>query len=641
VLAVVGAATAVSLYTFWRVDRVQENVAAVNQFYVPVLKHLNLLSGKWVVYQRSFEQSVAFRRWGTKTAVDRGSQLKLRKVVEADVAEIAARLDSAAAQGRVLPEGPDLHAWLDRLAQTSEREALTAAEIASLVHMKRYAEAAGAYSRARQEHLQLTQGLAQLSRALESRLAGLQLSTEEELRKSQSVMLLLLTASVLFSLVILVWLRRWVRPIQAWTRIAQRIAREGLHRGLELPRVARGMPAELALLTREFNRVVITLLERTGTVQSQKTKLESLNASLKETNEKLRKQGVLNERIIEAVPPGLLVINGEGVVEQFNDRYCELFGNERALVLGNTAADVLASSWPREKVSEWLTAPGARHVTRQRLGERLFDIRIQPLQAGEGRLLLFEDVTRLAEAEEKLEHARKLVLAGDLSAQVAHEVRNPLNSMALQLEMLSEDLAALPGLESASARATGLGEQVQRLERITRRYLDWNAGVSAGREPVDLHAVIERCVSFLGAEIQAAQVRLELKLNAAPSTILGDADGLGQVLMNLIRNSLEALREEEGPREITIETEIDGEVVQARVSDSGPGVAARVRERLFEPFVTDKAAGNGLGLSVSRQICIEHGGELRHVAGEAGASFEFSLPLKALSEEAPDANPRR
>lgn len=642
VIAMITAVAAVSVYTFWRVERVQANVELVNQFYVPLLKHLNLLSGKWSAYQRSYEQAVGFRRWGTKGFEPNAPKLYLRKMVEGNLAEMG-RIVERVRPAREVPERARLETWLNDLGALAEREQARVVEIAGLVKAKHYGDAAAQYGRARQEHLNISQGLITLNREVEGRVALLQLATEEELRNSQGVMLVLLGISLLFSVVVLFRLRRWLLPIVAWTRVAQEIALKGVHslgREIRFPQVTRSMPPEIALLTREFTRMGMTVLERERTIQSQKEKLESLNGHLKDQNVTLRKLGGLNERVLNSMSSGLLVIGADGRVEQFNDKYCELFGVARGRVLGLEARELLVA-WPKELVSAWLNSDEPLHFTRLERGNRVFDVRVQQLPAQGGHLIVFEDVTELVEAEKKVEHARRLVLAGDLSAQVAHEVRNPLNSMSLQLELLEEDVAETVAEDKRAAVAARVGavaEQVQRLERITRRYLDVKrTGATVARDAVDLHGVIEKCLAFLSGELQAARIRVELDFKAPDAVVGGDADALSQVVFNLVRNAIDALRATaDAGRVLTIRTWLENGRVAVSVRDTGPGVSAAVRSRLFEPFVTDKAAGHGLGLSVSRQICIEHGGELRLLESEGGAEFEFMIASKEGGVDAPN-----
>ncbi|MEW6057499.1 MAG: ATP-binding protein [Bdellovibrionota bacterium] len=642
IVAIILAVSAGSFYTVWRIESVQKNVELLNQFYVPALKHLNLLGGKWSAYQRAFEQYVGFRKWGLITHEHLGPKLHLRKMVEGNLTDLN-RLLEQLPQTHSVPEKAAIQNWNDDLARLAEGEPVMLATISTTVKMKRYSEAAEAYAKARQDHLRLSQNLSNLTREIENRVTLLQLTTEQELRSSQSMMIVLLGFSLVFSIIVFFRVRQWIMPIAEWTKVAQEIALKGLHRDVEFPRITKDHPPELSLLTREFTRMGMTVLERERTIHQQKDKLESLNHHLKDQNEMLRRLGSLNERILNSMSSALLVLNANGQVEQFNDRFCDLFGVERGQLLGKKAHQVL-SAWPEPKVQDWLEATDPLSSQREVLGRKVFHVQIQPLYDGQGKLLSFEDITFRVEAEERLEHAKKLILAGNLSSQVAHEVRNPLNSMSLQLEMLREDLGGITQgsqqKHAVESRVDAIDEQVQRLDRITQRYLDVRALQVERSEKVELHQLIERSIAFLSREIQAAGVQVELNLSAENAVIGADRDALAQVLFNLIRNSIEAMRDKKGDRRLTLTSFERNEALFLRIEDTGGGVSSEVRGRLFEPFVTTKVSGHGLGLTVSRQICLQHGGKLDYVdsvdSSHGGAIFEVSIPL-AKKEDQPHA----
>jgi len=331
----------------------------------------------------------------------------------------------------------------------------------------------------------------------------------------------------------------------------------------------------------------------------------------------------------------LLVVGADGRVEQFNERYCEIFKITRSYLLGSSAKEALAL-WPADYIAKWLHAKESLHEPRLHVSldqtvERIFDVRITLLNSSGGRLFVFDDITGLVEAEVKLAHAQKLALAGNLSAQVAHEVRNPLNSMSLQLEMLEEDFECLPvsaNRKETAARIQAVREQISRLDRITRRYLDvgqrsMNSGVA--HTSIDLCALVENAVSFLNAEIQSAQIQCTLDLPQTTIPVVADGDGMAEVVFNLVRNAIEALKSHTGPKQIRVSGRANDGLASIKIEDTGPGLSEKVQAQLFEPFVTDRANGHGLGLSVSRQICIAHGGDLRWLGGSA---FEFSVPVQ-------------
>lgn len=657
VIATIVVAAVTTIYTVWRLDRVKANLELINQVYVPVLKHLNSLDGKWSAYQKNYEQVVSFRKWGNQHSDRSVPKLHLRKMVEGSLKEVSRLLERMQWTLSQPETSTQIKVLMEQISALADREPFDMAEIASLVKIKHYDEAAKIYSHARQSHLAISQSLTSVSHDVEDQVRLLQFSTDEELRNFEAVFTILLLASLLLSVFILFRLRQWLVPVMNLTKVSQEISLKGIQGSVEFPIVNRNMPDEVQLLTREFSRMGMTVLERERTIVQQKSKLEGLNQSLKDQNEMLRKLGGLNERILNSMTSGLLVIStaksGNHVVEQANEQYCELFGGTRNELLGADASQVLShwrlfvapdskmlGSWPNI-VECWLNTSENLEMRRLQLYGRIFNVRCHQLSTHQGRLLLFEDVTHIVAAEAKLEHARKLVLAGNMSSQVAHEVRNPLNSMSIQLEMLEEDLASQ---DSLRAKVSAISEQVQRLERITERYLEVRSLDRAQRnqirKTVDLHQIIEKCIEFLASELQAAQIVVNLDCLAKQTHIFADADALSQVIFNLIRNSIEALQDQDEvkARWIKISTRDSAALGCAlvRVTDSGPGIKQELASRIFEPFVTDKVTGHGLGLSVSRQICIEHGGELKYLAeealrdGEIGATFEFSVPTQNI-----------
>ncbi len=622
----------VFLYTWYQIDQIHENLEIINQIYIPTLKHFNQLSGKWTSYQRSFEQFVSFRKWGSKNLELGTPKLYLKKAVEPHILELNKILLKTSYKTEELNP---LKIWLENYSTYLNQERISLAEIASLVKIKQLNEAALAYSKVRQQQITLTQDFKKINQTLENQLLSLQLLSQKELHRSQGIILLLLVSTLFFSFLVLIRIRQWFLPVFEWTSVAQEIAIHGIHAHVCFPKTTRWMPQPLALLTHEFSRMAKTILEREKTIQNQNSNLELLNESFKEQNEKLLKLGSLNERVLNSITSALLVIkkdsNGKKIVEQFNDRFCELFDFKRSQLFGVLAEEAL-SAWPQDVVQAWFLAECPLHWNKIPLQRpmskncKVFDIQLQLLSNLNGWLFLFEDITPLVEAEEKLAHAKKLVMASQMSTQVAHEVRNPLNALSLELEMLEEDL--IKNNPEAIKRVSVLLEQIQRLDRITQRYLSVEPYLKKQQIKVEIHELLENCLRYLNPEVQSRKIQCLFNFNASKYIVLGDVDALSQVFFNLIRNACEAMSAvHESSRVLTITTGIESKNISVQFLDTGPGVSPHVQKNLFEPFVTNKITGHGMGLSLSRQICLEHGGELKCIPSIKGALFEVSLPL--------------
>jgi two-component system NtrC family sensor kinase len=259
----------------------------------------------------------------------------------------------------------------------------------------------------------------------------------------------------------------------------------------------------------------------------------------------------------------------------------------------------------------------------------------------------------LREANEKRLQAERLAAVGRMAAHVTHEVRNPLSSMALNAEMLGDELDALgePGSESRRL-VRSIQREIDRLTRLTEEYLRVARLPTPRLQREDLGALVEETLLFVAQEMSVAGVGLGKVLEEGVPAVQADESQLRQAMLNLLRNAREAmeLAGVAAPRVVVrVTARAEGGVAGAAVcvSDSGPGLSDEARAHLFELFFTTKARGSGLGLSLSREIAIAHGGSLHaERAAEAdggGARFVLWLPAatgEGIPEGASDAEGR-
>ena len=251
-------------------------------------------------------------------------------------------------------------------------------------------------------------------------------------------------------------------------------------------------------------------------------------------------------------------------------------------------------------------------------------------------VVLVEDVTEQRALESQLIQSEKLAAVGQLVSGVAHEINNPLTSIAGLAEFLQERVGP------ASAEAEHLRvihEQAERAGRIVRNLLTFARKTTPGDALVDLSDTIGRSALLLGYELHLHGTEMVQDRMDEPLPVRGNGDELQQVLLNLITNAGHALRAlpPGQRRRVTLICAREGERVVVRVRDTGPGVPAELVPQLFTPFFTTKepGEGTGLGLSLSFRIIESHGGRLAYqpVAG-GGAEFWFSLPLATGEREA-------
>jgi signal transduction histidine kinase len=240
-------------------------------------------------------------------------------------------------------------------------------------------------------------------------------------------------------------------------------------------------------------------------------------------------------------------------------------------------------------------------------------------------------VDQLQQREREVLRAEQLAAVGQVAAGVAHELRNPLTSVKMLVQ------TGLEGDPPTGLAADDLGiieHEVRRMEQCIQLFLDFARPPRAERRSSDLVAVLRRAAALVEGRARRQKVTLVALLRDEPVFLQIDPEQVHQVAVNLLLNALDAL-----PRGGTVWIELDcpadgagkengrSGFVEVRVRDTGPGIAPRIRRRLFEPFVSSKETGLGLGLSISKRLIEAHGGVIRgEDAQEGGAQFTFRLP---------------
>lgn len=235
----------------------------------------------------------------------------------------------------------------------------------------------------------------------------------------------------------------------------------------------------------------------------------------------------------------------------------------------------------------------------------------------------------LAQQREDLRRAERLAAVGRISAQIAHEIRNPLNAMNLNAELLAEELHDLkePPKE-ALALIAAIGREVDRLDAVAEGYLRFARPPRGSFSPLDVSEVLGGLLDFLSPELTDARVEVRRELSADLPAVRADEAQLRAVFLNLLRNSREAMP---NGGLVTARTSREGNGILVEVSDTGGGIPAGDLTRIFEPFYSTKERGTGLGLAFAREVVMEHGGTIR-CESAVGRGTTFTIRLPAATE---------
>jgi len=344
----------------------------------------------------------------------------------------------------------------------------------------------------------------------------------------------------------------------------------------------------------------------------------------------------LNQVIIDSIQSGLMTTDGDGRILYVNAFGERILGRPAANVRGAGVREVFGSQLlgPSElRARSALRALARLGVSYVRPDGRMLQlgVSVTPLaskEAARGHLIVFQDLTEIRRLEQEVRTKEKLAAVGEMAAQLAHEIRNPLGSIRGSAQVLMGE----PALGEEQGHLLDIiSRESKRLSDTLNQFLYQARPQQPPADPVDLRPIVESALTLLrnGSEVRQDHV-VSFRTDEGPHLCLADPDQISQVLWNLARNALEAMPN--GGR-LDVSLLVRGGDVVLTVRDQGRGIASEDQRQIFEPFRAPGATGTGLGLSIVYRIVREHGGDISvRSAPQQGTEFEVRLPRVALPE---------
>jgi len=369
----------------------------------------------------------------------------------------------------------------------------------------------------------------------------------------------------------------------------------------------------------------------------------------KNADQSLREREARLRSILETSPDAIIMIDERGTIESFNAAASRLFDYPAHDVLGKNVNTLMPEPYRAEhdgylshyqKTGEKRVIGIGRIVVGRRRDGSTFpmELAVGEITVGMRRLFtgFIRDITERQEADRnfrelqsELLHVSRLSSLGEMSAALAHELNQPLTAMANYINAARRTMESIPHAQTEKAREflNKAASQTLRAGEIIRRLRDFMEKGETDKCPENLNAVVEEAMTL--AVVGAAEAGIKVIIDAAADLpeVMMDKIQIQQVVLNLIRNSIDAMQAA-SERVLTVVTMRDGGFTNVIVSDTGPGLDPEVAARLFQPFVTTKEQGMGIGLSVCRSIIEAHGGEISATPNSnGGVAFKFSLPV--------------
>jgi PAS domain S-box-containing protein len=353
----------------------------------------------------------------------------------------------------------------------------------------------------------------------------------------------------------------------------------------------------------------------------------------------------LMRNILESIPTGVLTLDSRGAVTSLNSAAERMLGLRASIVVGRPVDDAFQGApdlgaWIRsalagerllQETDLTLTVDWSRRVTFRASASELRN------ETGrtDGLVILLRDITEVSRLELQLRRADKLAALGTLAAGVAHEVKNPLHALGLNLHLLAGELgASRPSQTEVKGYLDILRSEVQRIHRIVENFLRFSKPSIPEVTPLDLNPFLERILSLVAFEAADHGVTIETQVGPGLDSVPGDEGQLSQVFLNLVINALQAMP---SGGALSVVTQAQNGCAEVSVKDTGEGIPRDVLPHVFDPYFTTRPGGVGLGLVIAHRIVEGHHGTI-DVVSEAGkgATMTVRLPLIGVAPSGGD-----
>ena len=352
-------------------------------------------------------------------------------------------------------------------------------------------------------------------------------------------------------------------------------------------------------------------------------------------------QGELSESILHHLDTGVIVVNLEGVTTLVNAAAAELIDAEETVLIGQPVQQVM----PESLVAPLLDTLAEQkyvqhHETTLHLPSGLvlpLEYSTAPLYAKSGRLagacLMLHDLSHVIETEAEKRRNERLPSIGAFVSGITHEIKNSLVAIKALAELLPEQYDDEDFRQTFSRIAL---YEVERIDNLVKRLRNFGAAAPSQRRCISILEPLHETLALLSGELTRRCITLDYKNEFSPPAIIGDADQLKQVFLNLCLNSIEAMQQG-GVLRVSLGTDTSGDAqprhILIHISDTGPGLPQTDLRRIFDPFVTTKTYGSGLGLAICKAIIEHHNGTIHAMNCSHGSGAQFIVRLPVDSQE--------
>ncbi|MCX8065814.1 MAG: ATP-binding protein [Candidatus Hydrogenedentes bacterium] len=348
-------------------------------------------------------------------------------------------------------------------------------------------------------------------------------------------------------------------------------------------------------------------------------KVAELDRELKEKNQQLATTTEYLTNLLESISDGVIAIDLNGKISIFNRSAQQILGYSLEEVVGKHFEKVFGRTFlpnTRSLKPNKLKAKSGRMIPIAEKNSNIVNTEGTPI----GIVKVFQDLTEILELKSSIQQKETLALIGEMSATVAHEIRNPLGGIRGFASLLAKDI---PTTDTKYKYVEKIIQGIQTLEKIVNDLLEYTRPLEIHYNQINLFKTIQESIEILNPDKR--RISIDIK---CPKTIeiLGDENKLKQVLRNIFTNSIQSIKNK---GKITTSVENENNFVKIEIKDTGCGIKEDVLPKIFSPFFTTKEKGTGLGLAISQKIIGAHGGQIKAESKYGkGTKITIWLPIE-------------
>lgn len=331
----------------------------------------------------------------------------------------------------------------------------------------------------------------------------------------------------------------------------------------------------------------------------------------------------INAAITQAIPDGIIVLDQERIVRHHNAHALNLFEVKSLPILGTAITQAIPTL--ADALNEILLNQGQPQPLSLRKGERTLSIKSSTINDEQNLLIIFIQDNSHTQIQAQ---QTKLAALGQLTANIAHEIRNPLSAISHACQLLEEDLSS----DKNSQRTFQIiSKNVQRIDQMMKEVLELNQRDLTKIVSIHLGVFLKEFHEYFCQIEKIPSHYFHLNLSKELIDIQFNPMHLDQVLWNLCRNGWRHSNKQAGSLSLATKVSQDGRHALLEIIDDGAGISTENRSRLFEPFFTTESGGTGLGLYVSRELCLNNRADIHYEHGTAGSKFSIKMQKVAIS----------